>query len=93
MILQLINTILIGWLLGKASFFTIILLNKWGTLNWYDMHKKRWMPRRCEFCLGFWLCVIEACIFFTVLFSHDFTYLYVLSPIIGSVICYQSSKL
>lgn len=91
--IHLINTILIGWLLGKLSFFILILLNKWDILNWYDMYRKKWMPRRCEFCLGFWLCVINAILFFTILFNHDLAYIYALSPIIGSVICYQSNRI
>lgn len=90
--IYLINTIIIAWILGKLSFFILILLNKWSVLNWYDMHRKRWMPRRCEFCLGFWLCVMMAFPFFTLLFNHDLNYIYALSPIIGSVISYQSSQ-
>lgn len=49
----------IGWLtlLTSAISATIILcLGKWRILEWFEIHHQP----ICKFCLGFWLCTIQA---------------------------------
>lgn len=47
-----------------AVFFSFLnsgvflLLDKWGILDYYEMHRRDWMPV-CTFCFFFWLGLIE----------------------------------
>lgn len=56
------------------SLFTCTLMicfQKWGVLEYYESHKKTWMPKRCDFCIGFWISFFLTII---VLFQDVFLY-------------------
>ena len=36
----------------------VLVAEKWKILEWYELHKKPWMPY-CLFCLFFWMALIE----------------------------------
>lgn len=35
-----------------------LLAHKWGLVDYYQLHRPRWMPKSCNFCLFFWLAVL-----------------------------------
>jgi len=55
-------------------FYVVSMLNpglfliaiKFGIIEWYEIYKKRWMPKKCEFCLFFWMTVLESSIYFSI---------------------------
>ncbi len=54
-VLIVYTAILIGAI--NASIFHIF--NKYELFEMYEIYRRRWMPKRCEFCLAFWIGVIE----------------------------------
>jgi len=36
-----------------------ILAIKWGLVDWYNYNRQRWMPAACNFCLYFWLGLMQ----------------------------------
>lgn len=59
--MQIIITLLIFIACINASILHV--LSKYNALNWYELHRKLWMPERCEFCICFWLSVLQmACL-------------------------------
>lgn len=71
-------------LFGLLSCFAIMLAHKWGWIEWYEVHRKLWMPLRCEFCLSFWLCLF----FFEgyAIFTQSWQLIHLLSIPCGTVI-------
>ena len=43
---------------GLLASFVLLLAAKWNFLEWYDIHRAKWMPIRCEFCISFWMAVL-----------------------------------
>lgn len=35
--------------------FAMVLSEKWGLNRYYQIHRKKWMPKPCAFCYAFWL--------------------------------------
>ncbi len=52
------------WVLAHSFYaalliaFILILLKKWGVIEWYQIRRPRWMPHDCTFCFGFWAGVV-----------------------------------
>lgn len=83
--IEIVYTVFLGVAMGYIAFFFIACANKWGWLDLYDMYRKKWMPERCEFCLGFWVC----CILFAAYFKFSgerFEYIYLSSILIGATV-------
>jgi hypothetical protein len=53
---------------GLTSGGLVAILNKIGVLDWYEIHKKKYMPERCDFCLGFWFSVF-ICFIYAIAFG------------------------
>lgn len=51
-------------LVALALFNTglLILASKWGISEYYQLHRRRWMPEYCEFCTFFWMAAVEVSI-------------------------------
>ncbi len=49
-----------AFLSGAISATILIALEKWGVIEYYEIHKGSALPDPCMFCLGFWLCLIQA---------------------------------
>lgn len=98
LVINLIIIITLSFIIGKVFTFILMLLRKWRVLDWYEMHKKRWMPKRCEFCLLFWMGMIAMipiyfllCYFgITFRFSDPVIYLYCFIPLVTTVIAYEA---
>lgn len=58
LILFLTHALIVGVHFGLVAAFLITLAKKWGLLMFYDIHRFKWMPERCEWCLGFWISVL-----------------------------------
>ncbi|MBA9078322.1 hypothetical protein [Rufibacter quisquiliarum] len=43
----------------------ILCMEKWGWLEWWDVHHSHRFGRACHFCLGFWLCLAMCLAFIT----------------------------
>lgn len=67
----------------SAISATILLaFSKWGVLEWYQIHRGN-LPDVCLFCIGFWLCVVQAVILY---FFFNANIFYIAIPIAGAAI-------
>lgn len=55
---------------AALAAFSLRLLGKWGVINWYEIHRRRWMPRDCTLCFGWWFGIL-ACLIFGLLWGFD----------------------
>jgi hypothetical protein len=64
------------WILFFALYNAGLYLvaTKVGLIEFYDYHRKRWMPERCEFCLFFWMSVLEETYHFVLKLSHFYLF-------------------
>lgn len=37
----------------------LYIAEKWEIIKWYELNRKSWMPKKCYFCLLFWISCIE----------------------------------
>lgn len=50
----------------------LIALNKWNLLELYQVHKPAKFPDPCLFCIGFWLCLLQAILMYYYFNSNIF---------------------
>lgn len=60
-------------LIALAATFVIILTEKWGGVEWLQVHGNKLVAQMasCDFCLSWWVCVILTAAF--VAFTGDYT--------------------
>ena len=46
-----------------------LIAEKHGAVKFYELHRRKWMPNKCEFCVFFWMSLIE--LFVTALTNHS----------------------
>lgn len=54
MLLNLLAAVLLA---GLTAASLLVCLAKWGALAAYEVRRRAWMPKRCDFCAGYWLSV------------------------------------
>ena len=54
--------ICIVFLVALMASFLVLLLNKWGVVEWLQVHGDEWVSKmaNCTFCLSFWVCFLLA---------------------------------
>lgn len=60
-------------LIALAATFVIILIEKWGGVEWLQVHGNNLVAQMasCDFCLSWWVCVILTAAW--VAFTGDYT--------------------
>lgn len=48
---------------GAISATLMNCFDKWRWLEYYEVYRRGWMPKRCDFCLGFWLSLLQALVY------------------------------
>jgi len=53
----MIETLAVSIVIGFITAFTIILLKKWGIIEWLQINGNKIISKlaSCEFCLSFWV--------------------------------------
>lgn len=46
-------------LLSLFNVAILILATKWGLVTWYQLHRPKFLPQSCNFCLFFWLAFLQ----------------------------------
>lgn len=69
--------IIIVVLVALLASFLVLLLTKWGVVEWMQVHGDTMLSKMasCSFCLSFWACVLCALVF--VLAYDDVRYVFV----------------
>lgn len=66
---------------GVIAAGLIITANKWGWIEWMQIHAPNKITHRlllCEFCMGFWIAIGMTAIFYA---THDTTLLIFAAPL------------
>lgn len=50
---------IITLIFGLLNTGLFIIADKWGVIRYYELHRQKWMPDKCEFCLFFWMALTE----------------------------------
>jgi len=45
-------------LAGLTAATLLLCFDKWRWLEYWEIYAPRWLPKRCDFCAGFWLSVV-----------------------------------
>lgn len=59
---------------ASLAAMAILVLQKYKIGDWYDLHRRSWMPDRCELCLAFWICVLTFAGFILCCFPNETVY-------------------
>jgi len=55
---MLVNLLALVLLAGLTAASLLVCLAKWRMLQAWEVHGPKWLPKRCDFCAGYWLGVL-----------------------------------
>lgn len=54
---MLVNLLALVLLAGLTAASLLVCLAKWRVLQAWEVHGPEWLPKRCDFCAGYWASV------------------------------------